>query len=76
QYPHNAPIQISRAGLYPMNRINAYMMFNGAQFGGHNWMTIGSTFPTMAVYLAKKIQRPVKHVTADSLLPTAYFMRR
>jgi xanthine dehydrogenase molybdenum-binding subunit len=44
------------------NKIHVYSPYQGAQFGGPNWNDWYCNYPLIAAWLAKKANRPVKHL--------------
>ncbi len=44
------------------NKIHVHSLYQGAQFGGPNWNTWYCNYPLTAAWLAKRAQKPVKHI--------------
>ncbi len=57
-----APYEVIRQGFptVPMDKINMEVLYQGAMFGGLNWMSYVRNFPWLAAVLAKKVGQPVK----------------
>ncbi|MDD5401832.1 MAG: molybdopterin-dependent oxidoreductase [Dehalococcoidales bacterium] len=47
---------------HPANRIHVHSPYQGGQFGGPNWNNWYCDYPLIAAWLAKRTQRPVKHI--------------
>ena len=55
----------------PANKVHVHSVYQGGQFGGPNWNTFYCNYPLIAAWLAKRTQRPVKH-----LLDASHFCNR
>jgi CO/xanthine dehydrogenase Mo-binding subunit len=56
------PYEITRQGLFsvPMDKLNMELPYQGAMFGGLNWMSFIKHYPWVATLLAKRSGLPVK----------------